>query len=947
MIEKLQDRKLWIWILFSLVFVILGIRLAQLTIIQGEELSNKALDTRLKKVNQVAKRGEIFDRNGLLIAGNKTAYSVEFLYDQKFSQDQQEMTVELFKLLRNQGEEHIGLPIVQSDFGFTYETDAKKEQWLSENEFDLTMSAEEVFKAYKDREQISADVDNYSAQNTLILKGIYLPIRVRDMEFTYDFTRTSFLEYYEIEESATANEAFKALKDYYSIDESFTDEEAFYIIILRHAIREKGYRKYEPITIASNVSKETAVLIQEQSMRFPNVSIEISPVRYYPQSNLASHILGYMGKISSSESVKYNSDTGYQNDDLIGKIGIEGRYEDVLRGLNGEKWIEVNAYGRFVKEYDDSIDQRFVNTDPIAGKDIQLTIDMELQAAVRDYLIRALEGISTGGLYESDYGDYKYASGYDHADTGAVVVVDVRTGEVLSMVSYPDYDINLFSTGITQEDFLSLQPENKRNPLAPRPMYNIATLTAVQPGSTFKMITGFAALEAGLDPYQKYRDAGYIETLDGRTFGCWLWNKSRGTHGLVDLMTAIQVSCNYYFFDVANGYDYARDVDLPFEMNAEKVIEAARNFGLDEKSGVEIGERVKGVPDPEQKKKGLLRELRNKLNAIGGNYFPVEITADEVKLESVIDGIIALGEDNPEISRNGLISYLQTSAGIKDINTAANLADIVKYSYFNQMKWFEGDTFNLAIGQGGHEYTPVQMARYIAAVANDGYLYDLTLIKTVDGEPAIREPFEEIDTKGNIEYLKQGMRKVAEPGGSVYSIFKDFPLKIGAKTGTAEKEGKLPPESEEKYLLTYLNKLAPSIDEETLELETARELRERTDKIAYLYKVISETEDENIRMDAENELKGLTYSSYLNKGYAMRAALKSLAGDRLTDEMIDQYKSDYDNFTWFVSFAPYDNPEIAIAVLIPQGGSGGNGAPIVKDIYGTYFKVPPTKVDKQ
>jgi penicillin-binding protein 2 len=769
------------------------------------------------------------------------------------------------------------------------------------------------------------------------------------MIFTYDFTRTSFLEYYEIDEDASADEAFEALREYYSIDDSFSDEDAYYIIILRHAIREKGYLKYEPITLATDVSKKTAVLIQEQSMRFPNVSIEILPVRYYPQSNLASHVLGYLGKIASAREVeKYNAESGYQRSDLIGKIGIEGEYEDVLRGINGEKWIEVNAYGRFIKEIDDNIpDKRFTNIAPVAGKDIQLTIDMKLQEATKDYLVRTLEAISTGGVYESEYGDTTFKAGYDNASTGAVVVVDVRTGEVLSLVSYPDYDINLFSTGISQEDFLSLQPENKRNPLAPRPMYNIATLTAVQPGSTFKMITGFAGLQAGLDPNKRYTDAGYIQTLDGKTFGCWLWNKSRGTHGAVDLMTAIQVSCNYYFYDIANGFDYARNVSLPFEMNADKLIEAAKLFGLDEKSGVEIGERVAGVPDPEQKKKGLLRNLYNKLYAIGGNYFSAEIVADVVKFEEVVDGIIAIGNDNPTISRNGLISHLQEKAGIEDINIAANLADIVKYSYFNQMKWFEGDTFNLAIGQGGHAYTPVQMARYISAIANGGYLYDLTLIKSVDGEPAIREPFTAIDPDGYIAPLKEGMRKVAEPGGSAYSYFKTFPIKVGAKTGTAEKEGKLPPESEEGYLLEYLHVLAPSIDEETLELETARELRDRTDKIAYLYKVIAETEDENVKMDAQSELQGLTYSNYLNKGYAMRDALKALAGERLTDEMIDQYKDDYDNFTWFVSFAPYENPEIAVAVLIPQGGAGGNGASIVKDIYGLYFNVPSTKVQNQ
>lgn len=943
MLERLNDRRFWVWAIFSFIFVLLSFRLAQLTIVDGEEYAKRALDTRLKKVVQIAKRGEITDRNGVLLAGNKTAYSVDFLYNQQLTEEQHKMIVSLFELLEKNGEEHIGLPILMTDSGFVFDADLQKKQWLEENGFDENISASRVFEIYKEQEQIASDLDKYAAQQILQLKGIYLPIRVKEMVFTYDFNRKKFLEYYNMPINANAKQAFNAVREFFRIDPKFTDKEAFSIAILRHAIREKGYLKYEPINVAGNVSKKTAVQIQEQGMRYPNLTVEIKPVRYYPQSLLASHVLGYLGKIASAgELEKFNEKAGYLRADLIGKIGIEGRFESELKGKNGEKWIEVNSGGRFVREVGNSIpDSRFTNTTPTAGKEIVLTIDIELQKAVRDYLIRTLEAIQTGGTYSSPFGDTLYKDRYENASTGAVVVVDVQSGEVLSMVSYPDYDVNLFSQGISTEDWKKVNV-NTRNPLAPRPLYNIATMTAVQPGSTFKMITGFAALEAGLDPNAKYRDAGYIETKDGRTFGCWLWNRNRGAHGLVNLMQALEVSCNYYFYSVGNGFDYSRNVKLPFNMNADKIIDATIRFGLNEASGVEIGERVVGVPDAKHKQKTLLSMLRYKLKSIGPEYFPKTLRDDEEAYNAVINAIIEIGVKTPEISRNALIRFLQTEGDISDEKKASNLTDIIKYSYFSQMGWYEGDTFNLAIGQGGHAYTPVQMAKYITAVANGGFLYDLSLVRSIDGEPIDREPYEQIDKNNYMSYLKEGMRLAAAgPRGSVTSQFKNFPIAVGAKTGTAEKEGKLPPEDEEAYLIQYLRRIAPRVSQNDLDLETAKVLKERTEFIAGLYNTLNQTDDEAIKKATQTQISQLTSANYLNRGVAMREALKRLGGKALTDEMIDQFKADYDNFTWFVSFAPYDKPEIAVAVLIPQGGKGGNGAAIVKDIYGKYFDLKP------
>ncbi len=942
---KIFDRKLFIWLVFSLMLVVLIFRLAQMTLIDGEALSRQAMDFRLKKITIPAKRGEIYDRNGKLLAGNLTSYAVNFLYDQKYDDKQKKMAIDLFSILANDGEIVIEMPIVYQDGKFIYRSDIEKKDWLLNNGFADNLTPSEVLKAYRQREHITDDIDNYTAFDILVAKGIYLPIRLKEMEFNVDFQRRSFLEMYGIDQDATAKEAIEKLSEKEKLNDNYSDLECYYILLLKHAINSKGDFKYEPIKIAEGISKKTAIYIQEHNMQFPNVSVSVEPVRYYPTENLSSHILGYLGKISTSrEQEKYNEESGYRKTDLIGKRGLEGSFEQILKGESGCKFIEVNNVGRYVGDVGGLIsDPEFSDKDAVGGQNIVTTIDIDLQAKVREYLMKNLEALRVGGVYKSEFGNTVYKKAYPYANTGAVVVEDVRNGEILAMVSYPDYDNNLFARGITYDDYKTLLPENKRNPLAPRPLYNIATQTAVQPGSTFKMVTGFAALTAGLNPHSYYNGAGHIVTDDGKSFGCWLWNKYYGSHGFLNLMGALEVSCNYYFYSVGNGYDYASGRKLPFDVGSEKIIEAARLFGLDEASGVEIGEAVMGVPNPNRKKDLLLALLRSMLINTAEDYFDEKIYNDEDALEAAADYIVDSCKQNPKMSRDKVFDLLVDNDYISDKDRANALTDKIKYDYLSQFGWFEGDTFNLAIGQGQHSYTPVQMARYISTIANGGYLYKSTLVKTIDGKPATREPYKKIDDNGYIEYLRQGMRQVVSGSrGSAKYYFSGFPISVATKTGTAEREGKIQPPDEEQYILTYLNYIAPNIGETELKARTEEILIERTDYVASLFELVNGKNSEKADI-AKKEIDNLIARQYLTRGEAMRAALIELSGDTLTSKQIDKYKDEFDNFTWFVSFAPYENPEIAVAVLIPQGGSGGYGAAIVKDIYAYYFGLTKDK----
>lgn len=947
--KKLFKRENIIILLLVVLFAMLIFRLGDLTIVNGEYYKEKALNNRIKKIPIVAKRGEIFDRNGNLLAGNIPVFTVQFFGDNLSSDEFNRVAIEIIDLLNKYDEKHIEFPIIINDKGeYVYSYDINIQNWLNDNGYEGYVTAKTVFENIGDLEQISDDLDVYKAQNILLLKGIKLPISVVEMKYLQEMYKENFLLSYGLSEKTNAEDAFEYIRNLkkYSIDESISDEDVIKILTIRHANKEQGYMSYTPIKIADNISQNVAILIQEMGMDFSGINVEIEPIRYYPNDSTAAHTLGYLGKISSGNEIShYIDELGYGRNDLIGKTGIESKFEDVLRGDNGYRFIEVDAYGRYVRDVGNDYDT-LQSVLPEAGNDVMLTLDFDLQKKSEEVLEKWIKAINSGGAYENVWGNVKYEE-FDKVGSGAVVVVDVNTGEVLALANYPSYDPNLFSLGISQSDWEELKPENQRNPISPRPLYNTATLTAVQPGSTFKMVTATAALEQGLDPEQKIYSDGYIE-IGNHTFGCWIWNDYHMKHGPTNLYEALEVSCNYYFFNISMGTDYKNSNKLDFVMNATILIEYAKKFGLDEASGIEIAEIVMGVPDEEKKTNTIIRGLKIELEEIIYEYFPTYITDDEDRVKEIINEITSWADENP--TRGEVIKNLIGLGAYSDYYIVEKLADIIKYDYLNRVKWFEGDTFNMAIGQGDHQYTPIQMARYIMAIANDGYLYELSITKELDGDEYIKnidteQMFKDSDTLG---IIRKGMYEVAQgDSGTARKYFYDFPIEIGAKTGTAEKEGNIPPADEEKYIIDNLKNIDESISAVELYVKTREILENRNEEVALYEKQKDETTNENKIDELENKIDKLISRGYLTTGNAMRQALKDLSELELNDTIINQFREDYDSYAWFVGFAPYENPEIAIVVLLPQGGHGGYAAPIARDIMVEYFKLDPNDYIEQ
>lgn len=300
-----------------------------------------------------------------------------------------------------------------------------------------------------------------------------------------------------------------------------------------------------PVTVASDVSWDEISRVSVNAPALPGITPEVGLSRVYPRGSDFAHVLGYVGPVSDYDLSKIEDPEPvlmiprFQ----IGKVGVETKLEPMLRGRAGAKRVEVNAAGRVMRELD--------RQEGIPGSDVQLTID----AALQGYVQARLDG-----------------------ESASAVIMDCETGDLLACASAPTYDPNLFVRGISQTDY-SVLTNNKYRPLASKTVQGL-----YPPGSTFKMMTAMAALEAGLiGPDETVYCPGHL-TVSGRRFHCW----KRGGHGWVDLETSLKRSCDVYYYDLA------------IKVGIEKVSAMARRFGLGTRHDVPMSAVSEGLTPTQQ-----------------------------------------------------------------------------------------------------------------------------------------------------------------------------------------------------------------------------------------------------------------------------------------------------------------------------------------------------------
>ena len=960
--KKFNDRCRVIKNVFLFAFLAIIIKISYMNIIKYDYYTELADSKTYKEITIKAARGEIRDRYGRLLAGNENQFTVQVSINELTKNDTKEdksqgnnTCLKLINLLEKNKEKYTDeFPIVIENGKYYYTYDENIKKYKDDNDIPQDLNAKETFYYIVDRlisdgklTEEDRSLKVRELQKKVNEAGYYPPILVSTFTFTEEREKNDWLQAYKVEDlNASAKEAFKGVRDYYLIDKNLSDENARKILVVRDLIKSQGYTKYKPVTIAKNISEETIATVEEMALELPGISVSNEPVRNYPNGKLAAHILGYLGKIPSTQEADYlnNTEEKYSKNDMVGLAGVEKTQESKLHGTDGYQKVKVDAVG--------NITDKLEVVEPISGDTVYLTLDKDLQVVTENALQRAIKAARDGGAYESDYGNVYVAGGEKNAKSGAAIVVDVNSGEVLASASYPSYDPNLFVTGISYDDYQNLQPKNTNDVLAPAPLLNLVTQGVFQPGSTFKMITGMAALEHGLSPEYSINDPGVIWM--GKSYGDAVWNKRRGNHGITNLYKALQESCNIYFYTIGTGENRVGGPDPDVKIGPEQVMEYAKLFGLDEKTGLyedlgEGGESKGRVPSEEAKIESTKTMLKTYLSKVAKNSF-TDITKDKnpEEFNKRIEEIANWCNEEKTPGKSEVLKRLEKLKVKED--DLETLADQIVYTYLNFSKWTVSDAFNLAIGQGENAYTPAQVVRYVSSIANGGTLNQLYVV-----QKSISSDYSEVDIKktkskkidfkdsDNLKELVKGMKRVVTDG-SAKKVLGDLNLPIAAKTGTAEQNTKIPTDNEYEYLMSHLSSYKVKKDE-VLEvyykLRAEREKELTKAKIEEIKEQIASKEtDDETREELKKQLKEgvsekLAETDRINAAY-LRKAIKEL-NHKITDEDIDSFKETYGDFSWGVSFVPADNPEIAICVMIPQGHTGTYAVLPMRDIIGYYM----------
>ncbi|MBR5261149.1 MAG: penicillin-binding protein, partial [Oscillospiraceae bacterium] len=476
----------------------------------------------------------------------------------------------------------------------------------------------------------------------------------------------------------------------YNIDDNYTSEETRIIAGIRYEINVRYLIETSDYVFAEDVSMDLITTLLEST--YTGFDVVTSYVREY-NTTAAAHVLGYIGLMNDKETALY-TELGYPRDAKVGKDGAEYAFEEYLHGTNGKVRKTSTASG--------VVTDMVYLEQPEPGNHVYLTIDIGLQEAsenaLTSFIVRTNEEREAKNAELDTYGGLP--EDYETLITGgAVVAVDVNTGEPLAIASYPTFDLSTLMDNFSEV----MEAENA-------PLFNRALQGTYAPGSTFKPLVGIAALHEGkIDVTTTIDCAGQYEKYDwaGYAPACWIWNQMRITHDELTLAEALTVSCNYYFYEIG---DY---------LQITKIAKYAAMFGLGEKTGIELYEEV---------------------------------------------GVMASDE------------YMQATEG-RDM--------------------YAGDTLAAAIGQSVSLFTPIQMAEYTAALANNGTRYSASVLKAVrsydfsetiyEREPVVLSTVE--TDQSHYDIVHEGMYGVANDhlnSTTVTEAFWDAKYSVAAKTGTAQ-----------------------------------------------------------------------------------------------------------------------------------------------------------------
>ena len=823
--KKNRSPEFWRYVGFLVIlfgiFIWLVSGLVNLQLNQSDEYVEKADDTKTKTIALRGKRGNISTSDSVIMAEDELIYNVTFQKDatantkelyQKYSASILE-TISIVE--KNGGKMAIDFVIQRNpdkpiEWMFNFGSgvsesvlETRERQWRSNNYLtntDRYGSAEQCIEKLKDRYQITTD-DSDEDKSKI-----------------------------------------------------FVSEENMLKIMAIYSEMQMNIFNSQPIIIAKDVRYETVIEIETRSMMLPGMSIEIGTKRVYPRSNLASQIIGYTGAIPSRAMWLTLQAKGYSYNDTIGRDGIESSMEDWLTQNSslrkGQRVVERDQMSRIVRELTE------YHVDPKDGNNVKLTLNaayqQEAERCIRNNVITVRNNqekkLASESWLEANKNDIhnrdwvKYP--LELAEHGCLIVLDMQC-RVLALANYPTYDLNALVAG--GKDAMAILGD-ARNLLL-----NYGIHARGTPGSIFKMVTGMGALSEGeLKLTERISDMGYYTKYNqdlSTAPKCWINKNYRWQHANQTIVEGLTNSCNYFFYELSS------------RLGEERLYRYASLFGLTSKTGIDLPGEVRSVVgcqntlyDPSKAVNEanqdtslpiiVFNSIKKHLRNCGQSR---NIEYDDERLSICAKRLMdmAVNKNESEWLENMRTILMEELNMTKEM---VYLQSVIgdTYNYMNDIKWGGGQTILTGIGQSVTVLTPIAVARYVCTVANDGRLYNVSLIDSItspEGEIlSQREPTLIHRLEHSDEYLykiREGMKGVVDESGTAKKYFRNWPYQeqIAAKTGTAQ---------------------VTSIDLE--------------------------------------------------------------------------------NNAWFVCFAPYDNPEIAVACFIPNGYSGSESSIAPRDFIEWYMK---------
>lgn len=546
-------------LLAVLLFLFTGV-LYNLQYVHGADYLEQSVRKIAETQTVEAARGQILDRYGRVLVDNRTTYQVTLNTNSMGDVQQRNQTIlSLIQLCREAGITWVDtLPISkEAPYVYTLESATPTQRGYLQSlmnvmgwkDGQVTVLVERL----KNQAAVSAstkqEVEEKSALEQALEESVggYLLDRVQTW---YDLGGLVG-DNEDVPLSASAQSLLAQMRKSYEVEQSVSDEDARALVgvLYELSLRSRDINRASGYVFAQDVDMDFIAAVKEHGL----TGVEIEPVstRTY-NTTYAAHLLGSVGPIYEDEwygtetTPGYNTKEGYNMNDTVGKSGVELTFESYLKGTAGEKTIERNTDGKVVNE--------IWTTEPEPGNNVVLTLDLRLQEVLENSLAQRVPGLT------------------DKVEGAAGVIVNMQ-GEVLAMASYPTYDLS--NPGESQSDLYS-------------PQFNRATNGLYSPGSTFKMITGVAALQEGLTtPSEKILDTGTFQYPSGEHYpygdyhpACWYWLQYRGRHGYEDMAHAIMDSCNIYFFTMGD------------RLGITKLGEYAAMFGLGQSTGIELPEKT-------------------------------------------------------------------------------------------------------------------------------------------------------------------------------------------------------------------------------------------------------------------------------------------------------------------------------------------------------------------